>query len=109
MKLSLKEQKIIKQLSSELKERFGARQIILYGSAVRQTMNEGSDIDILVVLPEVNWEIEKEITDLCFDFEFKFEMDRMISVMCVTENELKNSPLRASPFVLNVMREGKWI
>ncbi len=109
MKLSQEEKRIIKNLSSQLKEKFGAQQVILYGSAARESMNKSSDIDIMVVLLKVDWEIEKQISDLCFDIELEFNMRRTISVMCFAEDELTDSPLRASPFVLNIMREGKWI
>jgi len=104
MKLSEKENRILKDLVATLRSEFGASEILLYGSAARGQLEEGSDIDLFVVLPEVTWEIEKRVIDRCF--LAGLECDRVISTACFTRTELTDTPLRASPFVLNVRREG---
>jgi len=87
-----------------LKTEFRAEQVIMYGSAVRGDMDAESDIDLLVVLPEVNWEIEKSISDVCFDAQL--EAGRVFATLCVTRHELEETPFRVSPFVANLRREG---
>jgi len=104
VKLSSEEKLALGKLAKIFRERFGAREIILYGSAVRDELEEGSDIDLLIVLPEVNWEIEKQIVDVCFDVEL--EIGRVFSTICYSADELEHSPLRVSPLVLNARREG---
>lgn len=105
MKLSSKEKTALDELAKIFRERFGAKEIILYGSAVRDELDEGSDIDLLVVLPEVNWEIEKDIIQNCFAAEL--ECNRIFSVTCYSVDELEHSPLRVSPLILNARKEGQ--
>ena len=104
MKLSTKEKDALDKLAKIFRERFGAKEVILYGSAARDELDEGSDIDLLIVLPDVNWEIEKQIVDVCFDAEL--ECGRVFSTVCFSTDELDNSPLRSSPLVLNVRKGG---
>src|SRR3989339_1434807 len=99
MKLNIEEKQIIDELADKFKSRFGAERVVLFGSAVRGELEEGSDIDVLVVLDELDWEIEKQIVGLCFDAEL--ECGRVISTVCLSRDEFENSPLRQSPLVLN--------
>ncbi len=39
----------LKAIGARLRERYGAQQIILYGSAARNELTEHSDIDLLVI------------------------------------------------------------
>ncbi|MCX6911430.1 MAG: nucleotidyltransferase domain-containing protein [Verrucomicrobia bacterium] len=82
----------------------GATEVLLYGSAARRELEAGSDIDLLVVFPIVTWELEKRVGELCF--EAGLECDRVFSTLCFSEDEIKRSPLRFSPVVLNARREG---
>ena len=104
MKLTSEEEQILDRLVKVLREQFGAREIVLYGSAARDELDEGSDIDLLIVLPEVNWEVEKEIIQVCFSAEL--ECGRVFSSVCYTVDELECGPLRQSPLILNARREG---
>lgn len=105
MKLSSKEKDALDKLAKTFRERFGAEEVILYGSAARDELDQGSDIDLLIVLPEVNWEIEKDIIQNCFAAELK--CDRIFSVTCYSVDELEHSPLRVSPLILNARKEGQ--
>lgn len=104
MRLSESEKRILADLVETLRSEFGALEIVLYGSAARDDLEEGSDIDLLVVLPEVDWKVEQRVSGCCFDAELK--CGRVISTACLSHAELTESPLRVSPFVLNVRREG---
>ena len=104
MRLNDTERSALADLIATLRKDFGASRVLLYGSAARNQLQEGSDIDLLVVLPKVDWEIEKQIVERCFQAELK--CSRVISATCFSNDELTRSPLRVSPFVLNVHREG---
>ena len=104
MQLTSTEQGILKELVDTFRRHFGASEVLLYGSAARGALEEGSDVDLLVVLPEVNWEIEKRLIDYCFKAEL--QCGRVISTVCFTADELTHSPLRVSPLVLNARKEG---
>ncbi len=104
MQLTDAERNALADAAARLRRDLGATEILLYGSAARGDLEEGSDIDLFVVLPEVSWKVEKQVSDVCF--AAGLECGRVVSAMCFTRHELEDTPLRASPFVLNVRREG---
>jgi len=105
MQMSDEERDALSRVTQTLRDRFGAREVILYGSAVRGQLDEESDIDLLVVLPRIDWEIQKEIIGICF--EAQLQCGRVFSATCYTTQELEDSPLRSSPLVLAARREGQ--
>jgi predicted nucleotidyltransferase len=105
MKLSKSENQALTELSRVFRDRFGAKEVRLYGSAARGQMDAGSDIDIFLVLPKVDWQIEKEIIKLCFDAEL--ECGRVFSAVCYSIDDIQNGPLKESPLVLNVRKQGR--
>jgi predicted nucleotidyltransferase len=105
MELSAAEQDALSRVPQILRDRFGATEVILYGSAARGQLDEESDIDLLVVLPKVDWAIQKEIIAVCFDAGL--ECGRVFSAICYTTEEMEHSPLRSSSLVLTARREGR--
>jgi len=105
MELNAEEREALSRVTQILHSRFGAREVILYGSAARGQLDEESDIDLLVVLPRVDWEIQKEIIAVCFEAELR--CGRVISAVCYTTEEMEYSPLRSSPLVVTARREGR--
>lgn len=105
MELTREEWEALSRVVQTLRDRFGATEVVLYGSAARGQMDEESDIDLLVVLPRVDWEMQKEIIAVCFDAGL--QCGRVISPNCYTKEELEDSPLRSSPLVLTARREGQ--
>lgn len=105
MELNTEEREALSQVTRTLRDRFGATEIILYGSAARGQLDEESDIDLLVVLPQLDWEMQKEIIAVCFDAGL--QCGRVISPNCYTKEEMEHSPLRSSPLVLAARREGQ--
>ena len=80
MNLSEIENQALLDLSKAFRDRFNAKEVRLYGSAARGEMDEASDIDLFLVLPNVNWKIEKDVIKLCFDAELKY--GRVFSAVC---------------------------
>lgn len=76
----------------------------LFGSKARGEASPDSDIDVFIVLREVDWQIEREIYDLCF--EIGLEHDVLISPIIFSEGELKSPAMKVSPFLAVVEREG---
>ncbi len=104
MKLTEAEQQILRGLVDAFRKDLGASEVSLFGSAARGQLQDGSDVDLLVVLPEITWEVEKQVIDRCFRAEL--QCGRMISTVCFSRDELERSPLRISPLVLRVREEG---
>ena len=66
---------ILSDLSNLLKTRFGddLRHVVLFGSQAKGTAHKDSDYDFLIVLKEkVDWKIEREISDLCYEVDSKY-------------------------------------
>jgi len=103
MKLTDHENRVLSCLVQRLRRELGAGEILVYGSAARGTMDDDSDIDLLVVFREVTWDIERRVNELCF--YAGLDCDRLISTALFTQNELTDSPLRLSPMVLNARKD----
>ncbi|MBU2603988.1 MAG: nucleotidyltransferase domain-containing protein [Actinobacteria bacterium] len=96
---------ILSDLEIELRALYGPRlvRLVLFGSQARGEADEGSDIDVLVVLvgPVDAWEeIERTgriVSDLSLDHTV------VISCVFIAEDRYR---LEESPLLLNVRREG---
>lgn len=77
-------------------------QVILFGSQARGDATDESDVDVLVILPD----LEKGTLDTVLEiaWEIGFEAGKVISVIPATHQEMKR--LSASPFFKVVHREG---
>lgn len=104
MKLTQQEEQVIRNLAHQFKSEWGAHRVVLYGSASRGMLVEDSDIDLMVVLPTVDWEVEKRLGGLAFDAGL--EINRVISTLCFSVEELEHGPMRASPLIHNIQSEG---
>ena len=72
--------------------------VAIIGSVGRGSQWPLSDIDLLVVLAQVDWETQKEIISVCF--EAQLECGRVFSATCYSTEEIEHGPLRSSPLVL---------
>ena len=103
-KLTPAERSALTMLVGQIRERFGPLDVTLYGSAARGELEVDSDIDLFIVLPSVNGQIEQSISDLCYDAMLC--CGRLFGAMVFDRQEVVNTPLRSDPFVLSVKREG---
>ncbi len=101
--------KEVKHLVGDLKKHiikiYGSKikQVILYGSYVRNEETAESDIDVLVVVDNsLNpFEVRKNLSDLLFDI--LLEKGHLISVTVIPESLFKGYN---TPFLLNIKEEG---
>ena len=81
-------------------------ELIVYGSYARGDYREDSDIDVMILTPLSNQQIEK-VENAVFDLAFDLEMESEIVINPVIENEAHYQYwLGALPFYNNVEREG---
>lgn len=102
--MTQRERVAVDEIVARLKMDHHAEQVFLYGSAARGQLEDGSDIDLLAVLPKADWETKKHVCDLCFDYELN--LGRIISVVCIESSDFNSPVRRNSPFLVNVRNEG---
>ena len=79
---------VLNDLSNLLRDRFGddLRDVVLFGSQANGTAHKDSDYDFLIVLKEkVDWKIEREISDLCYEIDLKYDILTDIHILSVGE------------------------
>jgi predicted nucleotidyltransferase len=79
---------LLKELNQLLKARFPNEvvDVVLFGSQVSGHAQKGSDYDILIILKhKADWKIEREISDLCYEIELKFDIITDIHIIGETE------------------------
>lgn len=98
-------QQILRELRTGLSQRYGARlkDLVLFGSYARGEANEGSDIDVALILDDFAYastEIERSgdvVADLCLQYTC------LIGLVPIRERDWLT---RRNPFLMNVRREG---
>jgi len=79
---------VLNDLSNLLRDRFGddLRDVVLFGSQANGTAHKDSDYDFLIVLKEkVDWKIEGEISDLCYEIDLKYDIITDIHILSEAE------------------------
>ena len=104
MALSGAENNAIRELHTNLTERFALSEFIIYGSKAAGTDVFGSDIDVIIVLEQTSPEIESQIDDIIFDINLKY--DCLISVVFFSVDELTKGPFGESRIYKKAIAEG---
>ncbi len=96
------------QIANELKEKIKniceVIDIKIFGSRVKGNADKYSDIDIFIEIKELNDEIKEKIFNAVW--EVGFENSVYISPVIFTQDEIENTPLKYSPLLINIQREG---
>ena len=71
---------------------------------MRGDSDKESDIDVVIVLDNVNWDIEKQVYELCF--HIGLEYDVLISPIIYSVQETNDTLIKATPFFMTVEKEG---
>jgi predicted nucleotidyltransferase len=103
------ERNAVLEFAERLKNRYGSmiQEIILFGSKVRGEGDKESDIDILIVLKNLSWEIKKSISELAAKENLKYNV--LISTIRYDVKTWEAPVVKASPFGKSVREEGIWL
>ena len=103
-KLMPDEKDALENLKEKISEKYKLLWMKLIGSKARGDFDEESDIDIGIVLEYVDWDIERDIYEICFYLGLRYDV--VISPIIYSEDEIKNSFTRITPFYRTVEAEG---
>jgi predicted nucleotidyltransferase len=104
--MGTEEELVLRDLHNRLKNRFEDElsDIVLFGSRLKGESNADSDYDLLIILKhKPNWELEREISDICYDIDLKYNV--ITDTLVISEPELQN--LRGKqPVYVNALENG---
>ncbi len=105
-KLAPNEKEAILEFVILLRQKLGTiiKEIILFGSKARGGSAADSDMDVLIVLTKLSWEIKKTISELAAQENMKYEV--VISTVRYDINTWEDPVVRSSPFGKIVRDEG---
>jgi len=96
------------KVAQELKQRLAAQASLVdfrvFGSRARGDADEASDMDVFVEVESLTPEVRERIHELAWEVGFKHFM--VISPLVVSRFEIEKTPLRSSPIIRNITREG---
>jgi len=104
--LQPQEKKALMYLLSLLYKDFShtIRHIFLFGSKVRDNSDAESDIDLLIVVKEYNWALEKEITRLSTQTDYAYQV--VLSDHVMSNERFEQMAARREPLYCNLEAEG---
>jgi predicted nucleotidyltransferase len=76
----------------------------VFGSRARGDAAPDSDLDVFIEVEEFTPELRQRISEVAW--EVGFEMDRVISTVVATRDQLEHGAMGANPLVLHVEQEG---
>lgn len=106
LSLTDNEKEAIMEFAKRLKQRFNSiiQKIILFGSKVKDKSEINSDIDILIVVENLSWEIKKTISDIASEENIKYDV--LITTIRYDARKWEDPVIKTSPFGRAVREEG---
>ncbi len=99
-----KEVKIAEKFKQLVSQRVKVFEVRVFGSRARGDAAEESDLDLLVVVDKLDHSTDKYVSECAW--EAGFPDDIVVMPIVITQDALKNSPLRESVFIRAVYQEG---
>jgi predicted nucleotidyltransferase len=100
------EQMAVAEFAQSVKVAFGdsVRQLLVYGSKARGKFHKESDIDILVLLKQDDYQVRNQISDMAFDLLLKYGV--LISPRVINNVEYEKLRRWQTAFIKNVDKDG---
>lgn len=104
--LDPREVNALKELVAGLRRRFPGviRHVLLFGSKARGESDPESDIDLLIVVEDYNWTLEKEITRLTTETDYAFGV--VVSDHVISKARFHQMGSRREPLYHSIERDG---
>jgi len=98
--------KILTDLKLNLKNRLSdnLKDLVLFGSQLTEKSHQDSDYDILIVVKnKVDWKLEREISDICYEIDLKYGI--LTDTHVLSEADL-NTLRGKQPIFVNAINQG---
>jgi len=95
---------IAKELKEKLSKIVRLIDFRVFGSRARGDRDEYSDMDVFLEVESLDKETKNKISDIVWEVGFQHYV--VISPLIFTRYEIEKSPMRASPIVENIVKEG---
>ncbi len=102
--MNSKDLKIAKEVKNKISQITELVDFKVFGSRARDEADEYSDMDLFIEVPSLNKSIKDQISNIVWQVGFKNLI--VISPLIYTKHEIEDTPLRSSPIVKNIKREG---
>ncbi|MGB8658149.1 MAG: nucleotidyltransferase domain-containing protein [Candidatus Zixiibacteriota bacterium] len=99
-----KDFEIAKELKARLSKVVHLIDFRVFGSRARGDNDQYSDMDVFIEVESLNKETKNTISDIVWEVGFQHFV--VISPLTFTRHEIEESPLKASPIVENIVKEG---
>jgi predicted nucleotidyltransferase len=94
----------VQELRQVLARDYGLVELRLIGSKARGDSGPESDIDVVIVLEDCDWQRKRRVFRLCFELSLKFDV--LLAPIVFTRERFNSDRNRTTPFYQNVQREG---
>ena len=88
--LTNREKKALKEIKDFINQTFKESKIFIYGSKTYGEPTQESDLDLLIIVPNLNWKVKKKIINKITEINWKY--DTNISPIVVSEEEWTKYP-----------------
>mgnify|MGYP002636134132 CR=1 FL=1 len=102
-----KKNRILQNIKIRLKSVFYSRiaDVILFGSQAKNTANEISDFDILIVTSDLfTWQERGMVRDLCYEVSLDFDI--LIDSKIIAQTEIENKFWGKHPLITDALNFG---
>jgi predicted nucleotidyltransferase len=96
-------EEILKELKKQITNKYDISEMRLFGSSARGDRRVDSDIDVFIILPKINRQIEEDLFDIAYDLELKY--DCLIDLIVFSEDTMKGH-YSTSSIYLKAVEEG---
>ena len=94
---------IVKDLKLRISEKYDVSEMRLFGSSARGDRRGDSDIDVFIILPNVNRQIEENLYDIAYELELEY--DCLIDLIVFSDKNVEDHCFDA-PIYQKVLKEG---
>ncbi len=98
--------KILKDLKRDLQNNLhgNIKELVLFGSQLKDETTFESDYDVLIIVKgEKDWKLEREISDVCYGIDLRYNI--ITDAHVLAESELE-SPRGQQPVFVNAIKQG---